>query len=204
MQDALQAKVKNIFRALHLIPLKPEGNASNPPIEVRSLFLLPSSSQPVIHIVPAATKDIITEENRCHLMSFDEPVSLSAAFHHLTVAESTSTALYHEYSDKLLRNFVTIWTKTAISRHPLHNNSGRKSGDAMKAAPLPTPMQFVSAVVPLLSFVFNKSITENGVDFKKVITTQCPSTKGMIQQIEVILRKKIKDNIEIERVFSKR
>lgn len=204
MQDTLQVKVKNIFRALHLIPLKPEGNTSNPPVEVRSLFLLPSTSQPVIHIVPAVTKDIIEQENRCSKMLLDEPVSLSAALHDLAVAEPHSTALYHDYSDKLLRNFVAIWTKTAISRHPLHNNSSRKSGEAMKSTPLPTPMQFASSAVPLLSFVFNKPITENGVDFKKVITTQCPSTKGMIQQIEVILRKKIKDNIEIERVFSKR
>jgi hypothetical protein len=204
MQDTLQVKVKNIFRALHLIPLKPEGNTSNPPVEVRSLFLLPSSSQPIIHIVPAPTKDITHAENHCHKMLFSAPVSLSAALHGLTVAEPPSTTLYHEYGDKLLRNFVTIWSKTAVSRHPLHSNTSRKGGDAVKAAPLPTPMQFMSAAVPLLSFFFNRSITENGVDFKKVITTQCPSIKGMIQQIEVILRKKIKDNIEIERVFSKR
>lgn len=34
MQDSLQIKLKNIFRALHLMPLKPEGNSLHPPVEV--------------------------------------------------------------------------------------------------------------------------------------------------------------------------
>jgi hypothetical protein len=214
MQDSLQVKTKNILRALHLVPLKPEGNTPIPPVEVRSLFLLPSSSQPVIHIVPAAPKEIV-EEKKKSPFTFDQPTSISSYLNGLTVTEpiSSSKSLYHDYSDKLLRNFVSTWTKTATNRHPLHNNSGnsassgfnssRKGGDSNKGSALPNSMQFISAVVPLLYFIFNQPITENGVDFKKVITSDFPSTKGMIQQIEVILRKKIKDNIEIERVFSK-
>ncbi|KAI7908129.1 uncharacterized protein BX663DRAFT_493073 [Cokeromyces recurvatus] len=219
MQDALQTKVKNMFRALHLMPSRPEGSTHHLPVEVRSLFLLPSGSQPVIHIIPAPTKEINESmESDLLLFNFDKPPSLASSIQDLLSTSETnlpSVTLYHEYSDKLLKNFVTIWTKTAIYRHPLHHhhhhhtNMGRKlasqNDDNFKATstPLPTPMQFASAVVPLLSFLFNKPITENGVDFKKIITTQFPSTKGMIQQIEVILRKKIKDNIEIERVFSK-
>jgi hypothetical protein len=72
-----------------------------------------------------------------------------------------------------------------------------------KHAPLPTPIQFASAAVPLLYFLFNQPMRENGTDFREIIIAEYSSTKGMIQQIEVILRKKIKDNIEIERVFSK-
>lgn len=204
MQDTLQVKTKNIFRALHLAPLKPEGNTPNLPVEVKWLFLLPSNSQPIIHIVPAPPKEIIQEKMKSPF-SFNPPTSISSYLKDLTISESTSTSLYYEYSDKLLRNFVTIWTKTALTRHPLHSNSfnNRKGQDLPKSSPLPNAIQFISAVVPLLSLIFNRPITEDGVDFKKVITSNHPSTRGMIQQIEVILRKKIKDNIEIEKVFSK-
>jgi hypothetical protein len=207
MQENLQAKTKNIFRALHLIPLKAEGNTPTPPVEVKSLFLLPSGSQPIIHIIPAAPKDIVQEKKRS-AYSFGSPISISNYLDNLKVAEPPSTLLYQEYGDKLLRNYVSIWTKTALSRHPLHSNTNnnfnnRKGGESSKPQPLPNAMQFVSAVVPLISFIFNQTITENGLDFRKVISQTFPSTKGMIQQIDVILRKKIKDNIEIERVFSK-
>ncbi|CEG75241.1 hypothetical protein RMATCC62417_10315 [Rhizopus microsporus] len=72
-----------------------------------------------------------------------------------------------------------------------------------KYVPLPTPIQFASSVVPLLHFLFNQPMRENNENFRDIIIAHYSSTKGMIQQIEVILRKKIKDNIEIERVFSK-
>ncbi|KAI8051069.1 uncharacterized protein B0P05DRAFT_480258 [Gilbertella persicaria] len=181
-QDVLQTRVKTMFRALHLIPLKPDN-----PVEVRSLFLLPSGSQPIIHIVPQAPIE------KPPVYGFGEPVSLRSCLQ----TDPEPVLLYHEYSDKLLKNFVSIWTKTAVSRHPLHARKGDKP------VPLPTGLQLASAIVSLASFIFQKPLTEDGVDFKKVITTQFPNTKGMIQQIEVILRKKIKDTIDIERVFSK-
>ncbi|KAI9250403.1 hypothetical protein EDC94DRAFT_637082 [Helicostylum pulchrum] len=201
MQDTLQLKTKNLFRALHLIPFKPEGNAPHLPVEVRSLFLLPSSSQPIIHIVPAPPPELTSQKSKSPF-SFDTPTSISSYLKDLTVAEPASVTLYHEYSDKLLRNFVSNWIKTALTRHPLHHSNSGFRKDT-RSNPLPTGIQFISATVPLLSFLFNQPITENGVDFKKVIIFNMPSTKGMIQQIEVILRKKIKDNIEIERVFSR-
>ncbi|CAO3639163.1 unnamed protein product [Mucor hiemalis] len=194
MQERLQVKTKNIFRALHLIPLTAEGNAPNPPVEVRSLFLLPSGSQPIIHIVP--TESI--KEAKKPTFTFGAPVSLSNYLQSAKPAESPQG----EYGNKLLRNFVSIWMKNAVHRHPLHSGSNNRKGD-YKSVPLPTGMQLVSAIVPLISFIFNQTITEDGVDFRKVIAQNFPSTKGMIQQIDVILRKKIKDNIEIERVFSK-
>ncbi|KAI9365907.1 hypothetical protein BD770DRAFT_312687 [Pilaira anomala] len=198
MQDTLQLKTKTLFRALHLIPLKSEGNSPQPAVEVRSLFLLPSSAQPIIHIVPAPPIEL---KEKKPIFSFDSPPSLSTYLQEMDLPESPSTTLYNDYSDKLLRNFVNIWTKAALTRHPLHTSSSRK--DTNKSCPLPTGLQFVSSVVSLLYFLFNQPITEDGADFKKVITYHYPSTKGMIQQIEVILRKKIRDNIEIEKVFSK-
>ncbi|KAK4516767.1 uncharacterized protein ATC70_011745 [Mucor velutinosus] len=194
MQESLQSRMKNIFRALHLIPLKPEGNSSHPPVEVRSLFILPSTAQPVIHIIPAAASPADSKAE----FSFDEPLSLTS---YLSSKEASSTHL--DYSDRLLKHFVNMWIKTAVSRHPLHNNFNNRKTDTPKVAPLPTGLQCISAMVPLMSFIFNQQITQEGVEFKKVISAQFPSTKGMIQQIEVILRKKIRDNIEIERVFSK-
>ncbi|GAN00747.1 hypothetical protein MAM1_0002d00169 [Mucor ambiguus] len=194
MQDSLQSRMKNIFRALHLMPLKPEGNSSHPPVEVRSLFIIPSTAQPVIHIIPpAAASDGKAE------FSFDEPLSLASYIS----SSKESPSIHLDYSDRLLKHFVSMWIKTAISRHPLHNNFNNRKSDTPKVAPLPTGLQFTSAIVPLMSFIFNQQITEEGVEFKKMISTQFPSTKGMIQQIDVILRKKIRDNIEVERVFSK-
>lgn len=206
MQERLQVKTKNIFRALHLIPLTAaEGNAPNPPVEVRSLFLLPSGSQPIIHIVPTSPPQESVTETKKPAFTFGAPVSLSdylQSSSNSKPAESPSG----EYGNKLLRNFVSIWMKNAVHRHPLHSNlstgSNTRKGDS-KSVPLPNGMQLTSAIVPLISFLFGQIITEDGVDFRKVMAQDFPSTKGMIQQIDVILRKKIKDNVEIERVFSK-
>ncbi|KAG0172049.1 Protein smg8 [Apophysomyces sp. BC1021] len=46
-------------------------------------------------------------------------------------------------------------------------------------------------------------VKEGEDDFKKAVIGQSPGAKGMIQQIDVVLRKKIKDTVEIERVFSR-
>ncbi|KAG0877994.1 hypothetical protein G6F16_001205 [Rhizopus arrhizus] len=193
MQESLQIRLKSIFRALHLAPLKQEpGNSSHAPVDVKSLFLLPSTSQPIIHIVPSVPQEFDAEQEYI----FDQPISISNYLQQSSNSEPNSS--HHEYGDNLLRNFVTIWAKTATSRHPLH----KKMNDT-KHAPLPTPIQFASAAVPLLYFLFNQPMRENGTDFREIIIAEYSSTKGMIQQIEVILRKKIKDNIEIERVFSK-
>lgn len=198
----MQKKIRMTLQALQLVPVKPEGNSAHLPIEVRSLFLLPSTSQPIIHVIPAASKTMHKTHTKEYVVG--QSVSLSSYLQKVNTEDPPETCLYHECGNKLLKNFVTIWVKAAINRHPMHSNynSGRK-GDISKPAPLPSAMQFISAVVPLLAFLFNKPITENGADFKKIITSEYPSTKGMIQQIDVILRKKIRDSIEVERVFSK-
>ncbi|KAI8967704.1 hypothetical protein BDF20DRAFT_908286 [Mycotypha africana] len=225
MQDSLQTRVKSILRSTQLISVnsnkidRDRGGGGQgfkhhhqppPPVEVKSLFLLPSGSQPIIHIVPASTEQMRKEETIEY--SFDQVQPLSHYMQLLKEPEhSPSVQLYHDYSEKLLRNYVAIWTKAATLRHPLHNNqnnfTSRKANngvDAFKSAPLPTAMHFVSAIVPLLSFLFGRSILQDGRDFnKKVIVAENSSTKGMIQQIEVILRKKIRDHVEIETVFSK-
>lgn len=202
MQERLQVKTKNIFRALHLIPLTAEGNAPNPPVEVRYLFLLPSGSQPIIHIVPTCSNESALETKK-PAFTFGAPMSLSDYLQNNKKATESPSG---EYGNKLLRNFVSIWMKNAVHRHPLHSNlstgSNNRKGDS-KSVPLPNGMQFISAIVPLISFIFGQTITEDGVDFRKVMAQDFPSTKGMVQQIDVILRKKIKDNVEIERVFSK-
>jgi hypothetical protein len=202
MQDFLQRKVRTTFQAFQLVPVKIEGNTSHSPVEVRSLFVLPSGSQPIMHIVPASPKTM--DKVEIDEYTFDQPVSLTSYLEAVNLDDSAEISLYHDYEDKLLRNFVSIWVKAATSRNPLHSNySNSRKVDIPKSVPLPNAVQFISSIVPLLGFIFNKPVTENGVDFKKIITSEYPSTKGMIQQIEVILRKKIKENIEIERVFSK-
>ncbi|KAI8985400.1 hypothetical protein BDB01DRAFT_842883 [Pilobolus umbonatus] len=194
-QETVQSKIRHLFQALHLVPHK-NDSSNNTPVEVKSLFVFPSTSQPAVHIVPAAPKEVQKK-----LEYSSTPPSLSDYLKQSSQPEPQSNVLYQEYGDKLLRNYVTIWTNTAVSRHPLHTNYTRKGAD--KYVPLPTPIQIISAMVPLLAFIFNRKFRENGNEFRKLIGHQYPSTKGMMQQIEVILRKKIKDYVEIEKVFSR-
>jgi hypothetical protein len=154
----------------------------------RSLFLLPSTSQPIIHIIPSQNN----VQDKPAEFSFNQPISLDS---YSTPELNKSEALQHDYGHRLLKNFITIWQKTATTRHPMYHRN--------KVVPLPTPLHILSALVVLRCFIFSKHTTEKGVDFKQVIIQAFPSTKGMMHQIEVILRKKITDHVEIERTFSK-
>ncbi|KAI9257912.1 hypothetical protein BY458DRAFT_518492 [Sporodiniella umbellata] len=193
-QEYLQTRLKGIFRALHLTPASQDyGGSSSASVDVKSLFLLPSTTQPILHIIPLDTTEICKENIYHH----HDPPSLTDLLNQIKV-DSVSSTLPQEYRGGLLKSFVNGWSKNATTRHPLH----KKINDA-KSIPLPLPIHFATAAVPLLHFLFNQRMEENGSNFREILASQYPSTKGMIQQIEVILRKKIKENIEIERVFSK-
>lgn len=117
----------------------------------------------------------------------------------------------HRY--KLLNQFVNHWIKTAQSRNPMHiqvlaSSSMHKRNPDIKQThvPLPTSLQFFSALVPLISLVYGIRFSEGNIDdfIRRAIMEDNKSTKGMVQQIEVILKKKIKNALEIEKVFSRR
>ncbi|KAI8879952.1 hypothetical protein K501DRAFT_192408 [Backusella circina FSU 941] len=188
MQDLLQEKMKQLFRALHLVP-HGQAKSDNAPVEVKSLFLLPSTSQPIIHIIPSSSSKIETKQLE---FSFSTPISLDD---YSTPTPTKPESLQYDYGHRLLKNFVAIWQKTATTRHPMYHRN--------KTVPLPTPLQIISALVVLRCFIFSRQTTEKGIDFKQVIIQPFPSTKGMMHQIEVILRKKIADHVEMERTFSK-
>ncbi|KAI9012557.1 hypothetical protein CLU79DRAFT_770402 [Phycomyces nitens] len=218
-QETLQVKVKTIFRSMHLIPAAPENNNIHPPVEVRSLFALPAT-QSFIHIVPAIpSPERVPESDN---FSFDQPTDLcewlekSAVLNEEKIQEKSkdnkvtqsSQAMLEECGDRLLRNFVSHWIKASTTRHPMHaqtSHGSRKSHDGKSNhVPLPTALQFASALMPLRTLAYNLSPGQDGQDFKKAVIGQSPGAKGMIQQIEVILRKKTRDVVDIETMFSKR
>lgn len=114
------------------------------------------------------------------------------------------------YGGKILHQFINHWIKVAKTRNPMHvqviaQHSNRRQETKLTNVPLPTALQFYSALVPLLSLIYGvRYVESNNDDFKKQIMADHKSTRGMVQQIEVILRKKIINTVEIEKVFSRR
>ncbi|SAL96989.1 hypothetical protein [Absidia glauca] len=113
------------------------------------------------------------------------------------------------YGGKILHQFTNHWIKVAKTRNPMHvqviaQHSNRRQETKLTNVPLPTALHFYSALVPLLSLIYGLRYGESdNDDFKKQIMADHKSTRGMVQQIEVILRKKIKHTVEIEKVFSR-
>ncbi|ORX50960.1 hypothetical protein DM01DRAFT_1408942 [Hesseltinella vesiculosa] len=132
-----------------------------------------------------------------------------------TAAEQTSdqalASLLADYQGKQLHHFMSHWVKMAKQRNPLHiqilaQHTSRRPPQEIKHTniPQPTALQFFSVLVTLLSFIYNHTFAEaDHEDFRKLIVADARNTKGMIQQIEVILRKKIRNTVEIEKVFSR-
>lgn len=120
------------------------------------------------------------------------------------------TMMLEDYGKKILHQFTNHWIKVAKTRNPMHvqviaQHSNRRQETKFTNVPLPTALQFYSALVPLLSLIFGLRYGESdNDDFRKQIMADHKSTRGMVQQIEVILRKKIKNTVEIEKVFSRR
>ncbi|KAI7867169.1 hypothetical protein BDF14DRAFT_1882033 [Spinellus fusiger] len=221
-QEALQIKIKSLFQSMHLVPAANDNSSGPHPIEVRSLFALPTTPS-FIHVVPALpmmTKTTpayneytfdacvyathtMTSTDVCEEAVHDEPKD--------TKPMQSCQSIVEDCGDKLLRNFVTHWIKATMTRHPMHshaNQSNSRKGHDTKngSVPLPNALQFVSVLVPLRSLVYGSSsgFNHKDHDFKKAVMAQSSGAKGMIQQIEVILRKKMKDVVNIEDVFSKR
>ncbi|CAO3620017.1 unnamed protein product [Cunninghamella blakesleeana] len=119
--------------------------------------------------------------------------------------------ILQDYRHKLLNQFVNHWIKTAQSRNPMHvqvlASSIHKRNPDIKHTnvPLPTSLQFFSALVPLISLIYGIRFGEGNIEdfIRKAIMVDNKSTKGMVQQIEVILKKKVKNALEIEKVFSR-
>ncbi|KAI8071337.1 hypothetical protein BC940DRAFT_344983 [Gongronella butleri] len=148
-------------------------------------------------------------------------------------ALSSVTNMLEEYGDKQLQQFMAHWVKMARHRNPMHvqvmsqhasaasassssstSSSRRHGGNSSHSntsqevkqtnIPLPSTLQFLSALVSLVSLIYNKLFAEaEHDDFRKIIMADARSTKGMIQQIDVILRKKIRNAVDIEKVFSR-
>ncbi|KAI9310227.1 hypothetical protein BX666DRAFT_1870497 [Dichotomocladium elegans] len=228
MQEVVQTRVKNIFRAFHLIPLT-EGGQSRESVEVRSLFTLPTTTQPFVHIIPATPFAAISNFSDAtvlkSLYTFERPISISAWLRDNdsgdysdsnnrrrdTTKAPTIESTLDDCANKNLRNFVAHWIRSATNRHPMvlqqiATSNQRKDARHPHHIPLPSGIQFGSALLLLKSLLYEipkQSENMDEHDFRKAIIAQSPGARGMIQQIEVILRKKVRDTVEIERVFSR-
>lgn len=181
----------------------------------------------MIPATPFATTVSYADQIICpQTFTFDDPPSLSSWLRNHGEQNSTRQdfkrketfaqpmeSLIDDCGDKLLRNFVAHWIRAATTRHPLHVQmlalSGRKASDSKPVnVPLPTGIQFASSLIPLKDLIIGMRKEDDDDDaiqgFRKDVIAQSPGAKGMIQQIQVILRKKIRDTLDIERVFSRR
>ncbi|KAI8336173.1 hypothetical protein BC941DRAFT_354296 [Chlamydoabsidia padenii] len=233
LQETLQAKMKFILRSIQLIPAPSEGNHSNlefrslfclPHDQYPFIHLMPS--------IPAILQ-ACGEEDQTHHLFGDNPPDINSYLSKIESFADTMTYLsgttepekqqnnkeitnkrqvatmLEDYGTKILHQFTNHWIKVAKTRNPMHvqviaQHSNRRQETKLTNVPLPTALQFFSALVPLLSLIYGLRYGESGNDdFRKQIMADHKSTRGMIQQIEVILRKKIKNTVEIEKVFSR-
>jgi hypothetical protein len=113
--------------------------------------------------------------------------------------------LIAEYNGKLLRNFVSNALKSAVhaaGRSPAAINAAANLTPKRNSkTELPTAMQVFSA----LAIGRNVLIEQfNEEEFRTSMVTDSPGAKGIIQQVEAALRKRIDLLMDVDNLYSKR
>ena len=113
--------------------------------------------------------------------------------------------LIAEYNGKLLRNFVSNALKSAVhaaGRSPAAINAAANLTPKRNSkTELPTAMQVFSA----LAIGKNVLIEQfNEEEFRTSMVTDSPGAKGIIQQVEAALRKRIDLLMDVDNLYSKR
>lgn len=113
--------------------------------------------------------------------------------------------LIAEYNGKLLRNFVSNALKSAVhaaGRSPAAiNTAANLTPKRNSKTELPTAMQVFSA----LAIGRNVLIEQfNEEEFRTSMITDSPGAKGIIQQVEAALRKRIDLLMDVDNLYSKR
>lgn len=113
--------------------------------------------------------------------------------------------LIAEYNGKLLRNFVSNALKAAVQ-------AAGRSPAAINAAANLTPKRNPKTELPTAIQVFSAFAIGRNVlieqfseeEFRTSMVTDSPGAKGIIQQVEAALRKKIDLLMDVDNVYSKR
>lgn len=175
----------------------------------------PASTQSFVFIIPSSeslengSKDILEDSLfqpillESWLRDFKEQSLVDGgAENHKTSQEETLIA---EYNGKLLRNFVSNALKAAV------HAAGRSAGVMNAAASLPSKrtvktelpsaIQLFSALAIGLNILMEPHHDE---EFRRAMITESPGVKGIIQQVEAALRKRIDLVLDVDNVYSKR
>ncbi|ORY92207.1 hypothetical protein BCR43DRAFT_446054 [Syncephalastrum racemosum] len=167
------------------------------------LFHLNTTGQPFLHIIPTAVSESWqddTQEAVCRNYTFGNPPSISAWLNEQAMSDPL-----HSNAANALRNFVVHWLKTSGGRHHAGLSSARK-GDAarLSTSALPNVTQFASMLVALSDILLRgPSNIGSKSAWRTSLFNRYPATKNIIQQIDAVLRKKVRSITEIERIFSK-
>lgn len=198
------------------------------PLHSKILFHLSTTGQPFLHTIPAAVSETWQDGAQEPISldySFGHPTSISAWLNELEAVDTPSRPTTAGYSKRkgplkkpvapdplygsaanALRNFVAHWLKASSSRHHTGTPAARK-GDMTRlpTSPLPNAVQFASMLVVLNDILLRgPSNIGSKSAWRASLIHHYPGAKNIIQQIDAVLRKKIRNIVEIERVFSKR
>ncbi|KAG2173460.1 hypothetical protein INT44_008812 [Umbelopsis vinacea] len=216
LQDSTQARIKYMLRAMHLISSSPDGGSSvTPGNENRTLFTVPSAStQSFVFIIPSSGHLERRHKTMREQNNF-QPVELESFLSMLDVETSTNAATKHqkksheenliaEYNGKLLRNFVSNALKSAVhaaGRSPAAINAAANltSKRSVKTE-LPTAIQVFSALAIGRNVLIEQFYED---EFRTSMVTDSPGAKGIIQQVEAALRKRIDLLMDVDNVYSK-
>jgi hypothetical protein len=183
---------------------------------IRTLFTVPSAStQSFVFIIPSSEplehrhKDVC-EQNAFQLVQLesllsklDDDTSTNAGTKNQK--KSHEENLITEYNGKLLRNFVSNALKSAV-------HAAGRSPAAINAAANLTPKRNVKTELPTAIQVFSALAIGRNIlieqmyddDFRTSMVTDSPGVKGIIQQVEAALRKRIDLLMDVDNVYSKR
>ncbi|CAO3691432.1 unnamed protein product [Umbelopsis ramanniana] len=216
IQDSTQTRIKYMLRAMHLISSSPDGGSSVAPgSENRTLFTVPSAStQSFVFIIPSS-EHLECRHNDVGEQNTFEPVQLETLLSMLDDDISTNSGtknqkksheenLIAEYNGKLLRNFVSNALKSAVhaaGRSPAAINAAANLTPKRNSkTELPTAMQVFSALAIGRNVLIEQCYEE---DFRTSMVTDSPGAKGIIQQVEAALRKRIDLLMDVDNLYSK-
>lgn len=189
----------------------------------RLLFLLPTSSQPFVHIIPEQYQETVSKSTdiKGNLeFTFEEPISLSSwleqdesnsSSSRPSGAQSKATdrhsvkSLIDECGDKLLRNFYSHWLRAVTSRSLTHFGPNRREAEARRSnIILPSALQLATTMTLLKAVLIDYQVAPaEARPVAEFVQTCATNAKGILHQVEAILRKKVCDRVQVERVFSK-
>lgn len=224
LQESLQHKLKLLLRLSNLIP-QSEGRSGHDLVHGRILFSIPTSTQPFVHIIPEQYKG--TASNGMDIkdamqLTFEESISLSswleqdeALFSFRGAGGGTQSkgnnpspveSLVEDCADKLLRNFYSHWLRAVTARNMSYFMPNRRENSEPRRPNiiLPSALQLASTMTLLKVVLIDYQLAPTDArPFVEYIQTCATNAKGVLHQVEAVLRKKISDRVQVERVYSK-